>query len=172
MTINTPVGRRCCSKLGSCSMGCGLRPAVLRTFISTGRISAKLKLVPRMCADGIAQIASSTPAAKLKAWILSHSKSLPTDLTPTELGRPGGFGMVAQEAVGKGQELVRVPTKLLMTAGTASRMPEYGKLIIDNELTEWQALTLHLICERAVGEDSFWYPYLAMLGDQCRHATP
>jgi len=28
---------------------------------------------------------------------------------------------------------------------------------------------LHLLCERAAGPDSFWSPYIALLGDQAFH---
>lgn len=35
--------------------------------------------------------------------------------------------------------------------------------------THTQALVLHLLCERAAGRDSFWAPYIAVLGDQATH---
>lgn len=80
-----------------------------------------------------------------------------------------GFGMVAQEPVSRGQVLVRVPTKLLMTFQTAELSERCGDLVRDAKLTEWQALVLHLLVERAAGEASFWGPYVGLLPDQNSH---
>jgi len=107
--------------------------------------------------------ATADQAAALRDWVLEHSQTLPTELLP--MPRPGrggaGLSMVTQEPVARGQVLVRVPIKLLMTFRTACDSPLCGPVAA--QLTEWQALTLHLLAERAAGSDSFWAPYLALL---------
>ncbi|WIA29874.1 hypothetical protein OEZ86_012343 [Tetradesmus obliquus] len=56
-----------------------------------------------------------------------------------------------------------------MTANTAVKSKLCGKFVKSAELPEWQALVLHLLCERAAGADSFWAPYIAVLGQQRHH---
>jgi len=38
-----------------------------------------------------------------------------------------------------------------------------GPLVKKGNLSPWQAMCLHLLFERASGEASFWYPYIALL---------
>lgn len=77
--------------------------------------------------------------------------------------------MRAQQAVEGGQMLALVNRKLLITATSAAESPVYGKMIKEAGLTEWQALTLALLAERALGPRSFWAPYLEVLPDQAAH---
>jgi hypothetical protein len=42
-------------------------------------------------------------------------------------------------------------------------------MLISLPLLLLQALVLHLLCERAAGADSFWAPYITVLGDQATH---
>ena len=49
-----------------------------------------------------------------------------------------GYGMVCREPVPQGQALVCVPRRLLMTAETAKQDEQYGALVRDTGLTEWQ----------------------------------
>lgn len=77
--------------------------------------------------------------------------------------------MLAKSAVPQGALLFSIPEALLLTANSGVRSPLCGQLIKQHELGEWQALVLHLLCERAAGPDSFWVPYLAVLGDQRHH---
>ncbi|KAF6255861.1 hypothetical protein COO60DRAFT_168180 [Scenedesmus sp. NREL 46B-D3] len=77
--------------------------------------------------------------------------------------------MLAAAAIQEGQVLLQVPESLFMTANTAVRSKLCGKLVKAAELPEWQALVLHLLCERAAGPDSSWAPYIAVLGRQRHH---
>ena len=61
---------------------------------------------------------------------------------------------------------MRVPLRLMITAASAEADAEYGPLVREGPLTEWQALVLALLCERAKGDRSFWAPYIAQLPDQ------
>ncbi len=65
----------------------------------------------------------------------------------------------------RGQVLVRVPRCLLLTAETAMRSPAIGPLVAAAGLSEWQAMVLQLLAERAAGADSFWAPYMDTLPD-------
>ncbi|KAG2423002.1 hypothetical protein HXX76_015600 [Chlamydomonas incerta] len=108
-------------------------------------------------------ISNEDPAAmRLKAWVLKHSKSLPTNMTPKR-HKDGSYYLAAEEPVRRGQVLVRVPRPLLMNADTARGSAACGRLVAEAGLNEWQALLLHLLCERAAGEASFWAPYIAVL---------
>ncbi|KXZ51903.1 hypothetical protein GPECTOR_11g337 [Gonium pectorale] len=50
--------------------------------------------------------ASEDPlASRLKAWVLEHSKTLPTRLTPVRLSPGGPYGLAAEEPVRRGQVL-------------------------------------------------------------------
>lgn len=46
---------------------------------------------------------------------------------------------------------------------TARLCQDVGPLVKKSDLTPWQAMCLHLLYERARGETSFWYPYIAVL---------
>ncbi|KAG2491081.1 hypothetical protein HYH03_010526 [Edaphochlamys debaryana] len=113
-------------------------------------------------------------AARLKAWVLQHSKALPTKLTPVHLP-DGSYGLVADEPIPRGAALVRVPRALLMSADTARASPAVGALVAapgagsGPGLGEWPALVLHLLAERAAGKGSFWAPYLATLPQDMSH---
>ncbi|GIL78941.1 hypothetical protein Vretimale_207 [Volvox reticuliferus] len=102
-------------------------------------------------------------AAHLKAWILVHSKGiLPTQLTPVQRS-DGSYSLVACEPVRRGQILVRVPRHLLLSAETARACHICGRTIHEAALNDWQSLILHLLCERALGPISQWWPYLNTL---------
>lgn len=77
--------------------------------------------------------------------------------------------MLAAQEVAEGALLLQVPEKLMLSASTALSSKHCGKLVRVAELSEWQALVLHLLCERAAGADSFWEPYISCLGDQATH---
>ncbi|EFJ52648.1 hypothetical protein VOLCADRAFT_120141, partial [Volvox carteri f. nagariensis] len=106
--------------------------------------------------------AADPRAARLKAWVLEHSKTLPTQLTPVQRS-DGSYSLVADEPVRRGQILVRVPRRLLMSQDTARASEACGRTVREAGLNEWQSLILHLLCERALGSRSFWAPYLDTL---------
>eukprot|EP00878_Enallax_costatus_P025743 GHUV01027569.1.p1 GENE.GHUV01027569.1~~GHUV01027569.1.p1 ORF type:complete len:479 (+),score=142.47 GHUV01027569.1:685-2121(+) len=77
--------------------------------------------------------------------------------------------MIAAAPISEQQVLLQVPKALFITADTAAKSSYCGRLVTEEQLTEWQALVLHLLCERAAGADSFWAPYIAVLGHQMHH---
>lgn len=70
--------------------------------------------------------------------------------------------MVTERAIQKGSPMLAVPSSLLMTAETARKSPLCGPLVESKELDDWQALILHLLCERS-NPGSLWAPYLELL---------
>ncbi|GIL45147.1 hypothetical protein Vafri_2473, partial [Volvox africanus] len=111
--------------------------------------------------NGVLEV-SDARAARLKAWVLEHSKSLPTQLAPVQRS-DGAYSLVACEPVRRGQILVRVPRRLLLSPETARASEACGRTVREAGLNEWQSLILHLLCERALGSRSFWWPYLDTL---------
>ncbi|CAG9460877.1 unnamed protein product [Pedinophyceae sp. YPF-701] len=100
---------------------------------------------------------------RLQAWINEFGEQ-PAKLTPSTLpGANRGWGLVADESLSQGQLLLRVPKWAMMTAESGAASAHCGALIDAANLSEWQALCLHLLCECAAGEHSRWAAYLAAL---------
>jgi len=72
-----------------------------------------------------------------------------------------GRGLIARKELTQGQEIVKVPSKLLLTRKTAQR--ELGSSIVPDSLNEYLALALLLIHERSLGQQSFWASYIRIL---------
>ena len=72
-----------------------------------------------------------------------------------------GRGLIARKELTQGQEIVKVPSKLLLTRKTAQR--ELGSSIVPDSLNEYLALALLLIRERSLGQQSFWASYIGIL---------
>lgn len=108
-------------------------------------------------------------AIALRQWFEQRSPPLTADLAPEAKPNAGGYGMFAREDIAAGTTLVSIPPKLLMTFTTALSSKLCGEVLVKSKAEEWQALVLHLLCERAAGEDSFWYPYIQMLPSQEQH---
>ncbi|KAF5834793.1 hypothetical protein DUNSADRAFT_8434, partial [Dunaliella salina] len=126
-------------------------------------------LLPKATQEQLQEASTEGAAAALKSWVMKYSKGfLPTQLSPRPAMDRGGFGMVTEQPVEPGQPLVRVPRVLMMTEDSALRQ-DYGKLAKKCGFTEWQALILHLLCERARGPSSHWAPYINMLPKQDHH---
>lgn len=90
-----------------------------------------------------------------------------------------GFGVrgVAHcQSIARGSELVRVPREAFITADVArSRL---GSLLLQHDdekkscahdLSDFQCLELFLLCEKNLGSDSSWEPYLSLLPDMLEH---
>lgn len=83
---------------------------------------------------------------------------------------PCSFRAVAKSCgVRRGAILVAVPEEAFMDCTTAARCSVVGPLV--GHLTPWQALCLHLLWERALGNRSFWGPYIAVLPSEAQAAT-
>lgn len=75
------------------------------------------------------------------------------------------------EPVAPGSLLVSVPLDAMMTPDTARRSKRCGSMA--ELLSDWQALSLHLLCERSAGPESEWSPYIRMLPPQVsKHSPP
>jgi hypothetical protein len=74
-----------------------------------------------------------------------------------------GRGLLARKEITQGEEIVRIPTKVLMTKAAAVRV--LGPRVVGPELGEYLALALLLMHERALGGASFWAPYINLLPD-------
>ena len=72
-----------------------------------------------------------------------------------------GRGLLARKEINTGQEIVKVPSKLLMTRAAAQRA--LGADVVTDELGEYIALAMLLIHERSLGASSFWAPYVGIL---------
>lgn len=77
--------------------------------------------------------------------------------------------MICNTPVKKGEKLVSVPRKLWMTSSGAQQSPICRDIILENSIESWQGLSLHLLCERLRGPDSFWAEYINLLPDQKQH---
>lgn len=67
--------------------------------------------------------------------------------------------------------LFSLPVCMYVCMQTAARCPDVGPLVKQAKLTSWQAISLHLLCERARGTQSFWYPYISLLPSELEMAN-
>jgi len=75
---------------------------------------------------------------------------------------------MAEQAIRRGEIIVRVPKNAMMTSESAAASSYCGDLLEHHHLSDWQALCLHLLCERAAGDRSRWSPYLSSLPSDIR----
>ncbi|KAL6745779.1 hypothetical protein V8C86DRAFT_2967048 [Haematococcus lacustris] len=134
----------------------------LRTRRGRGTISGALP-----AAHAQQPAPTKTAPELLKAWVEQHSIGTLHSNLSIKARPAGGLGMFTEDPVQRGQVLVRVPHRLMMTAESACQDREYGPLLAGGG--GHRALVLHLLCERARGSTSFWAPYLALLPDQADH---
>lgn len=75
-----------------------------------------------------------------------------------------GRGVWAKQTIAAGEEIARVPIKLVLSKESAASA--LGSDIISEDMGEYTAIALQLIHERYVLQDaSFWQPYLDLLPD-------
>ncbi len=74
------------------------------------------------------------------------------------------FGAVATRTIAAGDALVCVPREALLTPRRARECAACGAAAA--QLSDWQALALKLLHERALGGASAWAPYVAVLPPQ------
>jgi len=72
-----------------------------------------------------------------------------------------GRGIIARKEIGQGVAIVRVPSSIVMTKEAAQRV--LGRSVIPDSLNEYLALAMLLMHERALGDASFWGPYIDLL---------
>ena len=88
----------------------------------------------------------------------------------------GVRGVAHGKSIARGSELVRVPREAFITAEVArSRLESLlfqqndEKKSCAHELSDFQCLELFLLCEKNIGGDSSWEPYLSSLPDMLEH---
>ncbi|KAG6541758.1 hypothetical protein Mapa_016770 [Marchantia paleacea] len=110
---------------------------------------------------------------RLGNWLKRHGHhdcNLRLERWPRGSDAPG-YGMVAGPGgINKHDVIVRVPKEALMTEQTAATCPDVGPIADRAHLSPWQAMCLHLLCERARGEKSTWYPYISLLPSELQMA--
>ncbi|KAG0622727.1 hypothetical protein M758_3G118800 [Ceratodon purpureus] len=160
----------------SCRQLGGHRRLGQRTAFLAGPASPRLVLNRLICRCQSSNGSTSTKESRistsdikverLRKWL----KSLNHDDCNLKLKRcaqessGSGYGAFAGPGgVAKGSVIVKVPRKALMTDETARQCQDIGPLVKKGNLSPWQAMCLHLLYERARGEASFWYPYIAVL---------
>lgn len=113
--------------------------------------------------------------SKLTQWLTSHGVYLAATSSwgqaPHPLGiasetkdfdmQPSGRGLLATSAVRQGDPLFRIPEKVCITLRTARE--ELGEDVIGTSIGEHEGMALLLMRERALGDESFWAPYIGVL---------
>eukprot|EP00466_Bigelowiella_natans_P003086 jgi/Bigna1/70793/fgenesh1_pg.13_\ len=78
-----------------------------------------------------------------------------------------GSGAVATRAIRRGEVIVRIPARALMTADTARTDPVLGPIVVNGEgggaMTDGQCLLLALLYHSYLGTRSPWHDYIAIL---------
>lgn len=72
-----------------------------------------------------------------------------------------GRGLLARKDVVQGEEIVKIPTKLIMTKETAQQV--LGPRVVPEAMGEYLALALLLMHEASLGDASFWAAYVSIL---------
>ncbi|KAL2620874.1 hypothetical protein R1flu_001079 [Riccia fluitans] len=110
---------------------------------------------------------------RLRSWLRKqghHDCNLRLERWPRASDAPG-YGMVAGDGgINKSDVIVRVSREAFMSEETAANCPYVGPIADVAQLSPWQAMCLHLLCERARGEKSPWYPYIALLPSELQMA--
>ncbi|KAG5188740.1 putative ribulose-1,5-bisphosphate carboxylase/oxygenase small subunit N-methyltransferase I [Tribonema minus] len=90
-----------------------------------------------------------------------HSLAVAVDTVDEAENERAGRGMVANREIKEGDELFHIPLDLLLTKERART--EFGHDVITDDMSEYIAIALLLMGERAKGKDSFWAPYINVL---------
>lgn len=122
------------------------------------RLGRRLKTRP-----SLAVLDSQENYVNLMKWMKRNGfKPSQSPVRPAEF-EGTGRGMVASRTISKGDCIVSVPRGLLLTTSTV--LDSY----LGPHLSEWrqlsakQVLAIFLVCERSLGEESFWKPYIDTL---------
>ena len=80
-----------------------------------------------------------------------------------------GRGFVAKQQIRQGEQLLRIPESLLLTANKAAEECSFGQLLRDASLPDWSVLASYLVQlldEQQQGQAGFWAPYIAILPER------
>ncbi|CAI7898039.1 unnamed protein product, partial [Closterium sp. NIES-53] len=97
----------------------------------------------------------------LERWL--RAKGLPQQKMALRLVREGGRGLVATENIGKGEGILNIPEKLLITGETVYSCPRVGALLQAANVPDWPALAVYLLSEAGRGPASEWSGYIETL---------
>ncbi|CAI5530526.1 unnamed protein product [Closterium sp. Naga37s-1] len=97
----------------------------------------------------------------LEQWL--RAKGLPQQKMALRLVREGGRGLVATENIGKGEGILNIPEKLLITGETVYSCPRVGALLKAANVPDWPALAVYLLSEAGRGAASEWSGYIETL---------
>ncbi|CAI5982764.1 unnamed protein product [Closterium sp. NIES-64] len=97
----------------------------------------------------------------LEQWL--RAKGLPQQKLALRLVREGGRGLVATENIGKGEGILNIPEKLLITGETVYSCPRVGALLKAANVPDWPALAVYLLSEAGRGAASEWSGYIETL---------
>ncbi|XP_059176989.1 SET domain-containing protein 4-like [Physella acuta] len=108
---------------------------------------------------------------RLIKWIKLSSQCRCTNFLKPACFKETGRGMMATRKINKGEVIVSVPYKILITAKSVLQS-NLGLIIQRSKwsFTPYQLLTLFLVVEKIKGENSFWFPYISTLPDE--YSTP
>eukprot|EP00752_Nemacystus_decipiens_P006075 g5483.t1 len=90
-----------------------------------------------------------------------HALSVAVDTVDENENETAGRGMIANREIKEGDELFTLPIDLLLTKDAARK--EFGADIITDDLSEYIAIALLLVHEKAKGKGSFWSSYIGVL---------
>eukprot|EP00043_Microstomoeca_roanoka_P005176 m.54103 g.54103 ORF g.54103 m.54103 type:complete len:506 (+) comp12844_c1_seq2:135-1652(+) len=104
-----------------------------------------------------------TDFSALIAWLSEHDAFI----NKVNVSQFDGFGngLCATEFIQKGDDLVKIPEKCMISEITAAQCPRLGKLVQSDQMLSAMpnvALAFHLLSE-LLSENSFWQPYIACL---------
>ena len=91
-----------------------------------------------------------------------HPLAISTETKDEITNESSGRGLLARRDINDGDELIKIPLKMVMTQKAARKA--LGKDVITEGLNEYLAIACHLIYEKFVMADkSWWKPYLDVL---------
>ncbi|CAM9474238.1 unnamed protein product, partial [Chrysoparadoxa australica] len=90
-----------------------------------------------------------------------HSLAVAIDTVDEYENEKAGRGMMADREMKEGDLLFSMPLDLLLTKAKAQEI--LGRNVITDDLSEYIAIALLLVGEKAKGADSFWKPYIDIL---------
>lgn len=93
--------------------------------------------------------------------VAPHALSVAVDTVDESENETAGRGMISNRDIKEGDELFTLPLDLLLTKDAAKKA--FGADVITEGLSEYIAIALLLVSERAKGEDSFWSSYIGVL---------
>ncbi|KAH7693647.1 SET domain containing protein, partial [Aphelenchoides avenae] len=104
----------------------------------------------------------ATKVTRFLDWV--RDEEVLMDLAELRYCGPGvGFGVFAKSNIRWNEIAIRVPKKLMITAGLIADMAEYAEILKVHRLDPFEVLVLFFCLERVKGAESSWSAYLDVL---------